>query len=145
MKKIVESQFKVVCVKNGYSSGVQVKGSGYRDLKFLVEVEFDKLNLRKVPQVQGKIKLICEIQVICDKWLRNKKTTSLSYKVLRASSLKEFLDDFAKYLDRNGEGKKVTKIETKKVLKNGWLNLARMINFSTTCSKDDLIDACIDG
>merc|ERR1719193_338713 len=84
VKKVVEEKFTVVCVKNGYNADVQVKGSGYRDFKMLVEVEFDELNLKDVPQSQKRIKFICEIQLICEKWLRNKVTSSLSYKVLRA-------------------------------------------------------------
>ena len=49
MKKIVEEQFTVVCVKNGYHAEDQVKGSGYRDLKLIVEVGFNKKDLKEVP------------------------------------------------------------------------------------------------
>ena len=50
MKKVLDKRFKVICVKNGYNANAQVKGSGYRDLKVLVEVEFDELDLKEVPQ-----------------------------------------------------------------------------------------------
>ena len=38
MKRLVEEQFLVVGVKNGYSSNATAKSSGYRDLKLLVQV-----------------------------------------------------------------------------------------------------------
>ena len=66
VKEILEESFLVVCVKNGYNTSVHVKGSGYRDLKLLIEVEFDHLKLENVPQVRPKTKLICEIQIICE-------------------------------------------------------------------------------
>merc|ERR1719233_156338 len=37
VKKVIEDQFKVVCIKNGYNREAHVKGSGYRDMKILVE------------------------------------------------------------------------------------------------------------
>jgi len=130
VKQLIEESFPVVCLKNGYNSKFHVKGSGYRDLKLLVEVEFDNLFLKKVPLVQPKTKLICEIQLICEKWLENKKTTSLSYKVLRARSLVELLTDFSKYLDRVNGVDVIEMPEAKKVLKNGWINMAKCSDFS---------------
>merc|ERR1719285_583030 len=87
VKNIIKNKFKVVCLKNGYNSEVKVKGSGYRDLKLLIEVEFDDLDLGGVTKAVPKTKLICEVQILCKAWLMNKKTTSLSYKILRAQSL----------------------------------------------------------
>jgi len=144
-KKVIEEKFKVVCVKNGYNADVQVKGSGYRDFKMLVEVEFDELNLKEVAQAQKTIEFICEIQLICKKWLLNKVTSSLSYKILRARNLKEFLDDFSKYPKRNDEGRATTKIGANEVLKNGWVNLARITNFSNIDSDYALQQACFEG
>jgi len=141
-KELLKEHFKIVCVKNGYSSDNPVKGSGYRDIKLLVEVEFDNLILRKVPQVEGKINLICEIQLMCEKWLQNKKTTSLSYKVLRARNLKEFLSDFAKYLRKSSDEDKFVEMDTKTVVKNGWRNLAKMYNFDSINGDELLLDAC---
>jgi len=87
-----------------------VKGSGYRDMKLLVEVEFDNLNLEGVPQVkQERTKFICEIQLLCQKWLENKKTTSLSYKVLRANKLLQLFNDFTKYLTKSEVSRSVPK------------------------------------
>ena len=56
----------MVALKNGYRSDGEAKGSGYRDLKLLVKVEFDKLHLGHLPQVAQKIVMICEIQLICE-------------------------------------------------------------------------------
>jgi len=145
VKKIIEEHFKVVCVKNGYNADVRVKGSGYRDMKLLVEVEFDRLDLQKVPRKQGKINMICEIQLMCKKWLTNKKTTSLSYKVLRASNLQSLLDDFAKYLDSTSEGDGIIQTDATKILKNGWVNLAKSANFSNINRDQLLLDACQNG
>merc|ERR1719320_1466368 len=83
VKKLFEQQLEVVCVKNGYSSDHKVKDSGYRDLKLLVKVDFDNLKLKGIPKKAGKTTMICELQLICKTWLRNKITSSLSYKVLR--------------------------------------------------------------
>ena len=66
VKKFLEKNFVVVCVKNGYNANVKVKGSGYRDIKLLVEVEFDDLKLKGIPKVEPKTKMICEIQIICE-------------------------------------------------------------------------------
>ena len=69
--------------------------------------------------MEGKVKCLCEIQLICKKWLTNKIMSSLSYKVLRAKSLKEFLDDFTKYINTTDEERKVKIIDPKEVLQNG--------------------------
>merc|ERR1719193_1755817 len=99
VKELLEKHFSVVSLKNGYNANAKVKGSGYRDMKLLVEVEFENLKLKSVPRVGAKTKLICEIQIICEAWLENKRTTSLSYKILRAVKLKELLVDFSKYIE----------------------------------------------
>jgi len=127
VKEILEESFLVVCVKNGYNTSVHVKGSGYRDLKLLIEVEFDHLKLENVPQVRPKTKLICEIQIICEAWLENKITTSLSYKILRATNLKGLLSDFSKYVQ---ETCTVKTFKPEEVLKNGWLNIGKITDFS---------------
>ena len=98
VKNILESHFNVVGVKNGYNSNVHVKGSGYRDLKLLIEVEFNNLKLKQIPKMDEKTVLICEVQIVCEAWLDNKKTTSLSYKILRASNLRALFKDFRKYI-----------------------------------------------
>ena len=67
VKELVEHHLPIVCVKNGYISNIQVKGSGYRDIKLLVEVEFDNLQLEDVPQFETQCKFICEIQLLCEK------------------------------------------------------------------------------
>merc|ERR1719193_410033 len=54
VKRILEEQFPVICVKNSYNSKDRVKGSGYRDLKLLVEVEFNDLQLEGAPRLEQK-------------------------------------------------------------------------------------------
>ena len=66
VKEIVEQNFSVVRVKNGYNSNIDAKGSGYRDMKLLVEVEFENLELKNIPKVEVKTRMICEIQLVCE-------------------------------------------------------------------------------
>ena len=66
VKKLLEKSFSVVSIKNGYNTNVEVKGSGYRDLKLLVEVEFENLDLKGVSRDETRSKIICEIQIICE-------------------------------------------------------------------------------
>ena len=56
VKKFLEENFVVVSVKNGYNANVKVKGSGYRDIKLLVEVEFDDLKLKGFRRLNQKRK-----------------------------------------------------------------------------------------
>jgi len=65
LQKLIKKRFNVVGMKNGYSSSVEAKASGYRDFKMLVQVEFDNLKLRNV--VEKKIVMICEVQLILAK------------------------------------------------------------------------------
>jgi len=146
MKKLLEDRFKVVCVKNGYGSKVKVKGSGYRDMKMLVDVGFDNLKLQNVPKVQSETKVICEIELMCAKWLDNKKTTSLSYNVLRANNLRNLFNDFSKYVHRTSEGTNfMPKSDPTQVLKNGWVNMAKCTDFSKIDKDTFLIDAVRNG
>jgi len=142
IKKLVEDHFEVVSVKNGYNSNVQVKGSGYRDMKLLVKVDFEGLELKHIPNLQQKTVLICEIQIISKAWLVNKKTTSLSYKILRATSLKQLCKDFGKYVTADQD-----KIEHRAidVIKHGWTNLAKAVDFSDIDGKKVFIDAASEG
>ena len=118
VKRSIEERFPVVALKNGYRSDREAKGSGYRDLKLLVQVEFDKQQLASLEFAQN-IVMICEVQLICDRWLGNKKSTSLSYKVLRSTNLRNLLRDFAKYLELKDRDKSVNKIDAAQVIKNG--------------------------
>jgi len=139
VKKLIEESFLVVCVKNAYNANVEVKGSGYRDLKLFIQVEFDYLNLKNVPQVTPKTKIICEIQILCETWLENKLTTSLSYKILRAANLRELLSDFSKYVEKRCTSANMPKAT--EVLKNGWLNLVKTTEFSDINSDGLLLKA----
>jgi len=146
VKQLIEKQFPVVGLKNSYSLEYQVKGSGYRDLKLLVPVEFDKMELSDHCQFKENIVLICEVQLICNKWLCNKKTTSLSYKVLRATCLRDLLRDFAKYLGENCEDQFDSKISARNVLKYGWKNLVGFTDFSSITDENwTLIESCTSG
>jgi len=137
VKELFEEQLEVVSVKNGYREDHKVKGSGYRDLKLLVKVDFLKLKLKDI--AKGKTTMICEIQLICKPWLDNKITSSMSYKVLRANTFRELLNDFSKYLDPdNAFENEITPI---KVLKNGWKNMAKAIDFSQIDASELLLQA----
>jgi len=145
VKKLIEKEFKVVGVKNGYSSKVEAKGSGYRDFKMLIQVEFDNLKLGNVPKVEQKLTMICEVQLICAEWLKNKKTTSLSYKVIRSSNLRELLRDFSKYLQPGCKDDGAFKVNASDVLKNGWKNVARYTDFSEVDKDELLIESVSNG
>jgi len=145
VKKLIENQFRVVGVKNGYSSNVDAKGSGYRDFKMLVQVEFDNLKLGNVAKVEKKIVMICEVQLICAEWLKNKKTTSLSYKVIRSSTLRALLSDFSKYLQPEHQGDCPFKSDATNVIKNGWKNVARYTDFSNVDKDELLIESVSNG
>jgi len=143
LKKLFEKKLKVVCVKNGYSTEYKVKGSGYRDLKLLVKVDFDNLKLKGIPQMVGRTTMICELQLLCETWLHNKLTTSTSYKVLRSDTLRELLSDFSKYLAPWNAFK--NDIYPTKVLKNGWINMAKATNFAHIDASQHLLEASQNG
>ena len=96
VKQIIEKRFPVICVKNTYNPETRVKGSGFRDLKLLIEVEFNDLQLHGAPRLPQKTKFICEIAILCRKWLNNRKNTTISYSIIRAQSLRSLLNDLAK-------------------------------------------------
>jgi len=145
VKQLIEDKFKVVGVKNGYSSKVEAKGSGYRDFKMLIQVEFDNLKLGNVSKVEQNLTMICEVQLIHVEWLKNKKTTSLSYKVIRSSNLRELLRDFSKYLQPNRKEDGAYKCDAAAVLKNGWKNVARYTDFSEIDKDELLIESVCNG
>ena len=131
VKRMVEKdrKFTIVSVKNGYSKRFYVTSSGYRDLKLLVKVEFDNLELRGIPNVESKTILVCELQILCEKWLDNKKITSLSYKILRAETLNSMFEDFAKYRTREYFQDLLAYFSATETIKNGWRNLAKVADF----------------
>jgi len=143
-KRLIEEQFKVVCIKNGYNSEVKAKGSGYRDCKLLVEVEFDDLQLEGVAQVQPTTTMLCEVQIVCQAWYVNKKTTSLPYKILRAQSLSSLLNDASKYTKMKKEPK-IPKTDPVAIIKKGWVNLAKAVDFSDVNVDKLLLTAANEG
>jgi len=143
-KRIIQKQFSVICVKNGFNSNYRVKGSGYRDLKLLIEVEFNNLELRGIFKSQKKT-LICEIQIISQAWLRNKKTTSISYKILRAKTFRDLLYDFAKYGKRTNSNLAIRYPNKTEIIKNGWVNLAKGVDLSNIEQDKLLLTAAEDG
>jgi len=145
VKRIIEENFAVICVKNSYNSQVPVKGSGYRDLKLLIEVDFNELQLGGVPRVQHKTKFICEIQILCHAWLKNKKSTSISYKILRAQSLRDLFCDAAKYVRRADTSVQAKYKDITEILKNGWLNFAKPVDFSNVQADGLLLTAAEKG
>jgi len=144
-KRLIQEHFKVVSLKNGYNSKVQVKGSGYRDLKLLIEVEFDDLRLGGVARVQPKTTLICEVQILCQAWLNNKKTTSISYKIQRAQTLSDLFYDAAKYAKIKGTESRALNIDATSIIKNGWINFARVADFSNISPDKLLLTAANEG
>merc|ERR1719397_248847 len=144
-KRLIQEHFKVVCIKNGYNSEVRVKGSGYRDLKLLIEVEFNGLELDGVAKVQPKTTLICEVQILCEAWLENKKTTSMSYKILRAQSLCDLLYDAAKYSNMRGTESRTPNTDAIASIKNGWLNIAKAADYSDYNADELLLTAAYEG
>jgi len=137
--------FKVLSLKNGYGKNFKVKGSGYRDLKLLVEVKFDNLVLKGIPNVEPETILICELQILCEKWLVNKKTTSFSYKILRARTLRALLKDFAKYRGRGLQRDLLAYATLEETIKHGWRNLAKIGNLSVDDANRLLSVATIQG
>jgi len=145
VKRLIERQFPVICLKNGYNNDVGVKGSGYRDLKLLVEAEFSDLHLGGVVRAQPKTKLICEIQILCEFWLVNKKTTSMSYKILRAQSLRDLFYDAAKYVERENTDLQESWMNATEIIKNGWTNLAKCADVSNIDADELLLESCCTG
>jgi len=141
VKRIIEEKFKVICQKNGYRCDFNVRGSGYRDFKLLVEIEFDGLKLEGVPKVQPKTMFICELQVLCEAWLDNKKTTSASYKILRAGTLQYLLHDLSKYAKKKSHETSFIQIDAKEVVRNAWVNLAKGTDFSKIDANELLLTA----
>jgi len=141
----IKNKFSVICVKNSYNTKFKVKGSGYRDMKLLVAVAFDNLKLGGVPRVQPKTTLICEVQILCQKWLENKKSTSLSYKILRALTLRDLFQDAAKYVEREETDLSGRGLDAIKVLKNGWLNLGKTVDFCDIDVDKTLLKASCEG
>jgi len=141
--KLFEKKLTVVCIKNGYSPEHQIKGSGYRDLKILVKVDFDNLKLDGIPIKAGRTAMICEIQLLCEPWFHNKLATSVSYKILRASSMRELLHDFSKYLAPDNETKRA--ITPKEAVKNGWINMIDGLDFTHIDESKLLLEACQSG
>merc|ERR1712060_941657 len=88
--------------------------------------------------LEQDIVMICEVQLICDEWLENKKNTSLSYKVLRSTNLLNLLRDFAKYLEPESTNVTVYESIAKDVIRKGWKNLVKYADFSTF-EKDELL------
>jgi len=95
------SLFEILAVKNLFREEVQVKPSGYRDLKLLVKFSCSTSKFQRLFK-QGnfpeKMSFICEIQCLLEKWIKNKIHTSLSYKLLRAGNINDCLLDFRKYI-----------------------------------------------
>jgi len=147
VKSLIEEQeqYTVVSIKNGYNKNFIAKGSGYRDLKLIVKVEFEDLVLKRIPKLQPKTVFLCEVQILCETWLRNKKTTSLSYKILRAESLYDLFMDFAKYGKKTMEKDILAYATPAEILKHGWCNLAKLADFATINADKVLCDACREG
>jgi len=140
-----DKTFKVLSLKNGYSKNFNVKGSGYRDCKLLVEVKFENLVLRGIPNVEPVTTLICELQILCAKWLVNKKTTSFSYKILRAKTLRALFKDFTKYRTRELSQDLLAYATFEEAIKHGWCNLVKITNFSASDVDRLLADATVHG
>jgi len=145
VKHIIEQQFSVISVKNCYNPNFPVKRSGYRDLKLLIEMEFDALQLDGVPNLEPNPKFICEVQILSEAWLHNKKTTSMAYKILRAKCLRDLFYDAAKYVKRRDAEEWVRPKDVKEIIKNGWLNLVKAEDLSKINADSLLLTAADEG
>ena len=62
---MIKGSFEVVCIKNGYSRNLSAKGSGYRDLKMIVEFEVENHFNGYRGESDGKVTFLCELQLLC--------------------------------------------------------------------------------
>jgi len=154
IKEKLEHDFEVVSVKNTFKKGHKVKGSGYRDLKLLVKANFEDLELKDlIPMPLGathghsRLTMICEIQLVCSEWLSNKKNTSFSYKILRASSLKGLFGDTAKYLTKSKKFIDSNELTIENTLRLGHANYARPLlkKLDEDLKSKTLINVCEGG
>merc|ERR1739845_232773 len=99
MVNLIKKQMSVVGLKNGYKPDAFVPASGYRDFKLLVKHTFHAEKFKQwsaygSPMIpDGKVTMICEIQLILREWLECKKGSSLPYKVRRAADIYHLAKD----------------------------------------------------
>jgi len=107
--KKIKDVFDVVKIKNGYTEDEEyaknVPASGYRDFKMIVNVPFKDVDLGRTwwspfppKSYSGKVNMLCEIQFVHIWWNECKKSTSIWYKIRRAQSYEDLLQDFQKYI-----------------------------------------------
>lgn len=103
--KKIKDVFDVVKIKNGYTDDQEVPASGYRDLKMIVNVPFKDVDLGRTwwspfppKSYSGNVNMLCEIQFVHIWWNECKKSTSIWYKIRRAQSYEDLLQDFQKYI-----------------------------------------------
>merc|ERR1711879_365580 len=101
VKAIRESNIgEVVGLKNGYAQDAYVPVSQYRDLKMLVRYTLPREIKTDYGTSPKNSTMVVEVQLLLEKYLDNKLTTSIAYKVRRAKDFVALTEDFYKYLSR---------------------------------------------
>jgi len=98
----LKETFNVCGVKNGFSDEAICPPSGYRDVKVLAKLTPSQISRTKPGQIEGEAErnFVFEIQIVLERWLKNKMETSILYKIRRAADPKRLQDDFSKYLKK---------------------------------------------
>jgi len=102
----LKKSLDVVGTKNGYSPEAFVPPSGYRDAKVIVRLTVSEDIMLQKPGDADKKEVtvpkgtafLCEIQLVLEAWVENKKASSLHYKLRRAKDFYALASDFQKYL-----------------------------------------------
>merc|ERR1719336_3111807 len=108
MKGAKDTVGEVVGLKNGMSPKSEPPDSGYRHVALLVRHTLradvdgvtDPRDGTKLGKAPKGATMVCEVQLLLEKYLENKLTTSCSYKVRRAADWETLCKDFNKYLGR---------------------------------------------
>jgi len=112
--KAIKNECKVVGVKNGYALNAKPPPSEYRDLKLLIwfSVEGQSMGSKAYNRNHGSrycttmrdelfvpegAEMIVEIQLLLEDWLKNKKSSSLTYKIRRNEDWRTLAREFHKY------------------------------------------------
>jgi len=101
---------RLVGRKNGYHLKKDMAPAQYRDLRIFLEMKFERCTwdsafYKGMPVAnqgsEGKAKtfsLLCEIQIMQERWTEARKLNSIQYKVRRAKTIDSLANDFKKYL-----------------------------------------------
>ena len=91
---------EIVGVKNGYRKDAFVPVSEYRHFCILVRYPLPRDYNTKYGKLPKGSTMIIELQILLNRYLENKLTTSIAYKIRRAKDWDALTGDFKKYLSR---------------------------------------------